>query len=222
MIFNSYKIYGRRKGRKLSNSLNSVFSKHSSNYYIDREKICNFNKESFKKNILEIGFGSGENLINLAKKYPLFFFIGCEPFVNSSVKLLDKIVQEKINNIKIWPNDIRLIIKDFQEQFFDTILLLHPDPWPKKKHYKRRLIQQTFLDDICKVIKKNGHMIISTDHDVMKSWVLEQFHIRNDFLWIKKINRYINFSPKCILDTKYAKKAIENKNVTNWFFFKKK
>ncbi len=216
-----YKIYGRRQGRQLSNSLKLVFEKYFKKYYIDTKLIHNLNKTLSNKNILEIGFGSGENLINLSKKNPSRFFIGCEPYLNSHVKLLDKIVNNKIENLVIWPNDVRLIIKDFREQFFDIVLLLHPDPWPKKKHAKRRLIQQSFLNDIQKVMKKNGYIIISTDHDIMKSWILEQFNIRDDFLRIKK-NKYINISPKWILETKYSKKAYEKKNETNWFFFKKK
>ena len=222
MTLQGYKLYGRRKGRKLSDSLKLTYKNYSSKYYINPEKIIKLNNCFSKKNILEIGFGSGENLVNLSKNNPLRFFVGCEPYVNSSVKLLNKVVQEKIKNLLIWPDDVRLIIKDFREQFFDLILLLHPDPWPKKKHAKRRLIQQSFLNDIHKVMKTKGHLIISTDHETMKNWILEQFNIRNDFNWVKKTNKYINKSPKWILDTKYSKKAFESKNITNWFFFKKK
>ena len=71
-------------------------------------------------------------------------------------------------------------------------------------------------------MKYEGKLIISTDHDVMKSWVLEHFHIRNDFLWIKNGCYYMNMKPKWIFDTKYSNKALENNKVVNWFFFKKK
>ena len=108
------------------------------------------------------------------------------------LKLLKKIVNKNIKNIKIWPDDIHLIIKKFKKNFFDLILILQPDPWPKKKHKKRRLIQQKFLDDLNQILKYEGKLIISTDHNVMKSWVLEHFHIRNDFLWIKNGYYYKN------------------------------
>ena len=151
-----YKLYGRRQGRKLSNSLKLVLGKHYKNFHLDKNIISRLNKNFSNKNVLEIGFGSGENLINLSKKNPHRLFIGCEPYLNAYVKLLDKIVKNKIKNLVIWPDDVRLIIKDFREQFFDIVLLLHPDPWPKKKHSKRRLIQQSFLDDIKKIMKKMG------------------------------------------------------------------
>ena len=106
--------------------------------------------------------------------------------------------------------------------FFDLILILQPDPWPKKRHKKRRLIQQKFLDDLNQILKYEGKLIISTDHNVMKSWVLEHLHIRNDFLWIRNGYYYTNIKPKSIINTKYSNKALENNKVVNWFFFKKK
>ena len=70
-------------------------------------------------------------------------------------------------------------------------------------------------------MKYEGKLIISTDHNVMKSWVLEHFHVRNDFLWIKNGYYYKNIKPKWIINTKYSNKALENNKVVNWFFFKK-
>ena len=71
-------------------------------------------------------------------------------------------------------------------------------------------------------MKNDGELIISTDHNIMKSWVLEQLHIRNDFLWVKNGYHYKNEQPKWIINTKYTKKAMENSRVVDWFFFKKK
>ena len=152
---------------------------------------------------------------------PNDLFIGCDAYYNGCVKLLKQIVNNNIKNIQIWPNDIHLIIKKFKSNYFDLILILHPDPWPKKKHKKRRLIQQKFLDDLYKVLKNKGEIIISTDHNLMKSWVLEQFHVREDFLWERNGYYYKSKQPKWIINTKYSNKAFENNEVVNWFFFKK-
>ncbi len=70
-------------------------------------------------------------------------------------------------------------------------------------------------------MKKDGELIISTDHNEMKSWLLEQFHIRDDFKWVKNGHNYKNEKPKWIINTKYTNKAVENNKVVNWFFFKK-
>ena len=219
---NQKKFYGRRKGRQISSMNLKLLEDYSNKFYLQEDQICKFTSHKYNKNILEIGFGNGDNLVNMSLNKPNDLFIGCDAYYNGCVKLLKKIVNKNIKNIKIWPDDIHLIIKKFKKNFFDLILILQPDPWPKKKHKKRRLIQQKFLDDLNQILKYEGKLIISTDHNVMKSWVLEHFHVRNDFLWIKNGYYYTNIKPKWIINTKYSNKALENNKVVNWFFFKKK
>ena len=215
------KFYGRRKGRKISSSNSRIIEDHSYKFYIREDEVSKFKLNQYDKNILEIGFGSGDNLVNMSLNQPKDFFIGCDAYYNGCAKLLKKIVNKNIRNIKIWPDDINLIIKKFKRNFFDLILILQPDPWPKKKHKKRRLIQQNFLDDLYLILKNDGKIIISTDHNEMKSWILEQFHLRKDFLWIRDGYFYNNKQPNWIINTKYCKKALENNKVVNWYFFKK-
>ena len=219
---NQKKFYGRRKGRRISSMNLKLLENYSNKFYLQEEQICKLVPYEYNKNILEIGFGNGDNLVNMSLNKPNNLFIGCDAYYNGCVKLLKKIVNKNIKNIKIWPDDIHLIIKKFKKNFFDLILILQPDPWPKKKHKKRRLIQQKFLDDLNQILKYEGKLIISTDHNVMKSWVLEHLHVRNDFLWIKNGHSYRNKKPKWIFNTKYSKKALENNKVVDWFFFKKK
>ena len=195
---------------------------YSNKFYLNENQISKLAPNEYNKNILEIGFGNGDNLVNMSLNEPNNLFIGCDAYQNGCVKLLKKIANKNVKNIKIWPDDIHLIIKKFKKNFFDLILILQPDPWPKKKHKKRRLIQQKFLDDLNQILKYEGKLIISTDHNVMKSWVLEHLHVRNDFLWIKNGHSYRNKKPKWIFNTKYSKKALENNKVVDWFFFKKK
>ena len=216
------KFYGRRKGRRISSKNLKLLEDASYKFYLQEEQICKLAFHEYKKNILEIGFGNGDNLVNMSLNKPNDLFIGCDAYYNGCAKLLKQIENKNIKNIKIWPDDIHLIIKKFKKNFFDLILILQPDPWPKKKHKKRRLIQQKFLDDLNQILKYEGKLIISTDHDVMKSWVLEHFHIRKDFLWIRNGYYYTNIKPECIINTKYSNKALENNKVVNWFFFKKK
>ena len=219
---NQKKFYGRRKGRRISSTNLKLLENYSNKFYLQEEQICKLAHYEYNKNILEIGFGNGDNLVNMSLNKPNNLFIGCDAYYNGCVKLLKKIVNKNIKNIKIWPDDIHLIIKKFKKNFFDLILILQPDPWPKKKHKKRRLIQQKFLDDLNQILKYEGKLIISTDHNVMKSWVLEHFHVRNDFLWFRNGYYYTNIKSKWIFDTKYSNKALENNKLVNWFFFKKK
>ena len=219
---NDKKFYGRRKGRKISSANSKIVKDYSNQFYLKEDHICKLKNHEYNRNILEIGFGNGDNLVNMSLTNPDISFIGCDTYFNGCAKLLKTIVNKNIKNIKIWPDDIHLIMKKFKENFFDSILILQPDPWPKKKHKKRRLIQQKFLCDVNKILKNQGELIISTDHNIMKCWVLEQLHIRNDFLWVKDGFCYKNERPKWIINTKYTKKAMENNRVVDWFFFKKK
>ena len=161
------KIYGRRKGRRISSMNLKLLEDYSNKFYLHEDQIVKLAHDKYNKNILEIGFGNGDNLVNMSLNEPNNLFIGCDAYYNGCVKLLKKIVNKDIKNIKIWPDDIHLIIKKFKNNFFDLILILQPDPWPKKKHKKRRLIQQKFLDDLNQILKYEGKLVISTDHDVM-------------------------------------------------------
>ena len=214
---NLYKFYGRRKGRgyKLINQQIPFFL----DYFLKGNQFKDY--KSYCKNILEIGFGNAENLIKMSARYSNINFIGAEPYLNSCLKLSKVIAKNNIKNIKIWSDDIRKLIEFSSNNIFDLILILHPDPWPKKKHSKRRLIQQNFIDFLEKILKKNGQIIISTDVDIMKSWILEQFHIRKDFEWhIKNIN-ICSKKPLCLVNSKYSKKAISMRNKNSWFIYRK-
>ena len=214
-------FYGRRKGRKISSTNLKLLKNFKCKFFLQKEHVYKLKLNEDSKNYLEIGFGNGDNLVNMSINKPNDLFIGCDAYQNGYIKLLKKIVNQNIKNIKIWPDDINLIIKNFKRNFFDLILILQPDPWQKKKHKKRRLIQQNFLDDLNQILKPEGEPIISTDHSDMKSWILEQLHVRDDFLWIKNGFYYKNEQPKWIINTKYANKALDNNKVVNWFFFKK-
>ena len=222
MLLKKIKFYGRRKGRKLSKTKIEIEKLLGPKIFLDNRLILEkINKLSGKK-YLEIGFGSGENIIKFAQKHSSYNFIGAELYVNSYVKVLKKIYQKNIKNLKIIPDDVRLYLHNFKNSSFNAIFLLHPDPWPKNKHIKRRLLQQSFIDVLSKILKKNGLIIIATDQAKMKSWVLEQFHVRKDFIWkVKDINKTF-VKPKFFEETKYSRKSKIVNNTVNWFFFKKK
>jgi len=125
-------FYGRRRGRRLSKS-SQLAVKNGKDYLIKEEEISNiFNYQ--KHIVLEIGFGDGENFINSAKTNPNSFYIGADPFLNTTAKCLSKILKYNLKNIFIWPDDIRKILKFFPDNSISEIKILFPDPWPKKKH----------------------------------------------------------------------------------------
>ena len=107
----------------------------------------------FSKTILEIGFGNGENLIFLAEQSPDTWFRGSEVYLAGIGYLIGEMQERNINNIRIHKGDIRLLIEDITEPVFSNVLIICPDPWPKARHHKRRLIRSDFLELIHPTIK---------------------------------------------------------------------
>ena len=131
--------------------------------------------------ILEIGFGNGEHLRDLALQNPDKIIIGAEPFANGVAALLSSITNESDNmikseykNIRIHPDDVRLMLKNLNGKKFNEIWVLHPDPWPKARHEKRRLLNHDFLNLLSKFMDKNSVIIIGTDHWEYYDWIVEQ------------------------------------------------
>ena len=213
-------FYGRRKGRKLSKS-GQLAIKEGKDYLIKEEDILYIFQ--YQKNIiLEIGFGDGENLINSAKMNSNFFYIGADPFLNTTAKCLSKIIQYNLKNIAIWQDDVRKILKFFPKNSILEIKILFPDPWPKKKHKNRRLIQNEFIKIIYPIIKNQGTITIATDHDILKKWVLEKFQNHTEFEWLAESPYDWRLRPNDCFQTKYELKSINQQRKPSWFIFKKK
>jgi len=171
--------------------------------------------------ILEIGFGSGENLLKSAKMNPDVLYLGADPFLNTNAKCIKAILNYNIKNIMIWPDDIRKIIEFFPSNIFSEIKILFPDPWPKFKHKNRRLIQDNFLISLYNVLKTNGIITLATDHFIMKSWILEIFQNNSGFQWTAETADDWRIKPIHYVATKYEQKAINENRDPYWFIFKK-
>ena len=215
------RFYGRRKGRKLSR-LGILALKEGAKYIIKFENFSKIFSKPKQKIILEIGFGNGENLINSAKKNPDTLYLGADPFINTNVKCIKKILKNNLTNIKIWPDDVRKIIDLFPLKSISEIKLLFPDPWPKLKHKNRRLIQTDFINSIYKILKTNGTVTVGTDHQILKSWILEKFLANKKFEWQVDVSNDWQNRPKDCFLTKYEEKALNEKRIPSWFIFKKK
>jgi tRNA (guanine-N7-)-methyltransferase len=172
--------------------------------------------QTFTSYVLEIGFGTGENLVFNAKNFPEKAFIGCEVFTGGVVALLKQMEEQQISNIRIWADDAAELIARIPNNSLSLIYILHPDPWPKKRHHKRRLICKEFLLQLEKKLKQDGEILIITDHaeyaeaiDEEIKQVLEYYDIKND-----------NFPP--ITKTKYRLKADQQGIESKYFYLVKK
>ena len=165
--------------------------------------------------VLEIGFGSGENLLKSAKMNPDVLYLGADPFLNTNAKCIKAILNYNIKNIMIWPDDIRKIIEFFPSNIFSEIKILFPDPWPKFKHKNRRLVQDNFLISLYNVLKTNGIITLATDHFIMKSWILEIFQNNSGFQWTAETADDWRIKPIHYVATKYEQKAINAVSYTH-------
>ena len=169
------KFYGRLKSRSLtkrqSELFDTLFPKLEIKTFTDIEQAL----PNYDKVLLEIGFGSGEHLAQMARSHPADLFIGCEPFVNGVASLLIKIDEEKIQNIRVYQRDARFLIKELPNNFLDGVFLLFPDPWPKRKHIKRRFLQDKTITDIYTRLKPGAYRRVASDHKEYRNWILKMF-----------------------------------------------
>ena len=185
------RTFGRRHGKKLSARQN----------WLVENLLPSLKPES--GDILEIGFGAGEHVRDLARNNPRKIIIGAEPFMNGVASLLSAMTDEKTNavfdeykNIRIWADDVRDFLRGTDSKF-SQIWVLHPDPWPKARHEKRRLLSAEFLNLLSKYLSANGEIIIGTDHWEYFDWILEQ---------IKSTNLVATIPDMEIIQTRYQHK----------------
>jgi len=164
------RTFGRRHGKKLS---------ARQNYLIENilPQIAPDNPDG--ELILEIGFGAGEHVRDLARANPDKTIIGAEPFMNGVASLMSAITDENNNilteykNIRIWADDVRDLLRDTTYKI-QQIWVLHPDPWPKARHEKRRLLNADFLRLLSERLTESGEIIIGTDHWEYFDWIVNQ------------------------------------------------
>ena len=131
----------------------------------------------------EIGFGKGEHLAALAAAHPDIGFIGCEPFLNGVVGALQEIDARGLTNVRLHMGDALEVLDRLADASLDRVFLLHPDPWPKLRHAKRRFVNPGPLDAIAAKLRPGGELRIGTDHPIYCRWTLMQMAARRDFDW---------------------------------------
>jgi tRNA (guanine-N7-)-methyltransferase len=122
---------------------------------------------------IEIGFGSGEHLAQQAASHPEIGMIGCEVFENGVVKLLGEIHRRDLGNVRVLPDDARPLLAMLPPASIGRVFILFPDPWPKLRHHKRRLVATATLDVLAEIMKDGAELRIATDHAEYFEWMLD-------------------------------------------------
>lgn len=132
---------------------------------------------------LEIGFGGGEHLIEAAAQEPGVDFLGCEPFVNGMAKLLARIEARSLANIRLHRGDAGEVLDRLPKASLSRVYLFYPDPWPKRRHRKRRFVSPENLDKLARVMRPGAELRFATDIDDYAAWTLARLRARPDFRW---------------------------------------
>lgn len=167
------KFYGRIKARELTDRQIRLYDTLFNDVSIN--SITEIDKNEFNKVFLEVGFGGGEHIAQQALMDKESLFIGSEPFVNGVASLLVKIDDNNSKNIRIFQDDARKLIREIPDNSLDGMFLLFPDPWPKRKHFKRRFVQDETIKEAHRILKKGASWKIATDHADYGQWILRMF-----------------------------------------------
>ena len=201
------KLHGRKKSRASSQKNQQIYKEIFPKYKLDINSI-NFNQ--YNDIELEVGFGYGEHLIWQALNHPNKLFLGAEPFRSGVINTIREIERHKLNNIRIHDDNVIDIIENLPNEILSSIFILFPDPWPKKRHHKRRFISQNNLKRIHHVLKNRGRLVLATDHKDYLHSILLNVNINDQFEWLCENTDHFYSKPYEFPKTKYERKAIKN------------
>lgn len=218
--------FGRRRGKVLRQGRSASLSSNLEQFKIsppsnehDFVNPASFFTPETSRVWLEIGFGNGEHLLHHALNNPDIGMIGCEPFVNGIAALCVGIEKHKVKNIRIWPDDARLLMKRMLPQSIDKLFLINSDPWPKTRHHKRRFIQKETLDEIHRLLKNNAEFRMATDHAGLASWQLEKTYFHGGFVWAASAASDWRTRPVDAPETRYQQKGVKKGHATTFLNF---
>lgn len=177
-------FFGRRKGKRLRAGQDDLVQNLLPAIRVKPGAApSNLFADGARETWLEIGFGGGEHLAAQARRHPDVNFIGCEPFVNGMAKLLAVVDQEKLGNIRVWDEDVTDLLPTLPDASFDRVYILYPDPWPKRRQRKRRLVSDETLDMLARVMKPGAELRFASDIDNYIGWVLARVLRSPHFRW---------------------------------------
>lgn len=180
-----YHFHGRRYGRPLNASrkdaLDALLPELA--FDLDAPPQQQFDAPVPEQVWLEIGFGNGEHLAAQAAANPGIGMIGCEPFINGVAALMKQIREADLTNIRVWPDDAREVLDALPDQSLDKVFILFSDPWPKKKHHRRRVVQDATLNNLARLMKGGAELRIATDFPDLAAWSLSHVLRHTEFEW---------------------------------------
>lgn len=171
---------------------------------------------------LEIGFGGGEHLVSQAQAHPDIGFIGCEPFLNGMASLMAKVEDERLANVRVYRGDAIDVIERLPDASLARVFLLHPDPWPKARHAKRRFVNPGPLAMLARVMRPDAELRLGTDDPTYMRWTLRHLADHKDFEWLAEQPADWMRRPDDWPPTRYEQKALKADKAVWYFRFRRR
>ena len=176
-------FFGRRKGKRLRATHGDLVGTLLPRLRIDPDGIGPLRTQFPRDLWLEIGFGGGEHLAAQALANPDIAFVGCEPFLNGVAKLLAVIDRDGLSNIRIWDDDVTKLLPRLPEAALGRVSILYPDPWPKRRHRKRRIVSDETVATLARLMRPGAELRFATDIDDYAGWTLARILRSTEFRW---------------------------------------
>jgi tRNA (guanine-N7-)-methyltransferase len=213
------RLYGRRQGHKLREGQSALVERLLPRLSVPETGALDATSlfGSDRPLQLEIGFGRGEHLAGQATMRPDHGLIGCEPFLDGVVGALMKIDELGLGNIRLHMGDAIEVLERLPDASLERAYLLHPDPWPKARHAKRRFMNDGPIDLIAAKLKPGGEFRFGTDHPVYCRWAMMVMGRRDDLRWRAERPRDFLVRPDDWPETRYEAKARRDGREV-WYF----
>ncbi|QNQ07789.1 tRNA (guanine(46)-N(7))-methyltransferase TrmB [Sphingomonas alpina] len=213
------RLYGRRQGHKLRLGQAALVEDTLAALSVPEtgpiDATTLFGKD--RPLAFEIGFGAGEHLAAQAEANPVMGFIGCEPFLNGVVGALGHIRDRALDNVRLHMGDALEVLERLPDESLDRLFLLHPDPWRKARHAKRRMVNHGPLDLIAAKLKPGAEFRLGTDDPTYCRWAMMVMSTRRDFDWQAEHPRDFLERPADWPETRYERKARRQGHEV-WYF----
>jgi tRNA (guanine-N7-)-methyltransferase len=171
--------------------------------------------------VLEIGFGGGESMINEAQAQPRTGFLGVEPFVNGMAKALAAIESGGFKNIRLHFDDAVSLIDWLPAASLGRIDLIHPDPWPKRRHWKRRFVQDEMIAQLARILRPGGEFRFVTDIADYAAWTLLRCLRSDQFQWTARCADDWRKAWPGFTHTRYHAKAAREQRASCFLIFRR-
>jgi tRNA (guanine-N7-)-methyltransferase len=214
-------FFGRRKGKKLRAGQDDLVQNLLPAIRVvpGRDLPGQFPNGQARETWLEIGFGGGEHLAAQARAHRDINIVGCEPFVNGMAKLLAVIEHERLDNIRVWDDDVTDLLPTLPDACLDRVYILYPDPWPKRRQRKRRLVSDETLEMLARVMKPGAELRFASDIDDYIGWVLARALRSPHFRWTATRPDDWRVPYEGWPGTRYEAKAIREGRVPSYLTF---